>query len=252
MSKLKTSNSDIVKMVLEHPDREEIITKLISEVDVDDINEWLKAKYINVDERKFIISTKNLLTFKDNHLDIYTIIQEDLNKTKTNQIEDLNLAIQGTPAYHRALEKLAGEEVNIKDTVRKMVVNIETRISQIYDILMEDPQNLRNDITLINWFNVLAGILEKYDIILNGSPSTNINVQNNINIQVIDDHINVVYDIIKEILNHLDYDTSLLFIEMFNERMEKLKSSNQDIIPIEQRLNATTALNQAVSAKFNR
>ena len=95
----------------------------------------------------------------------------------------------------------------------------------MFDIIQEDPQNFRNDRVLIGSFNTLAGILEKYDTILNGSPDQ-INIQNNINVQVFDEHISVIYNVIKEILSKLDYDTSILFMDMFNDEMKKLKHSS--------------------------
>ena len=228
----------IVSKILEHPDKDEILSKLLSDVPITDIYEFLKARYIGPDEQKFIISEKSLSTFKKEYLDIYQIMRDDIAKTKSNMTtsqEQLEFEIQGSPAYHKALEKYINSEVDIKTIIKKLVVNAETRIAEIYDIIREDPRNIKIDRTLIEWFNTLAGILEKYDTILNGNPEQ-INIQNNINIQVLDKHINVVYDIIREILAKLDYEVSLQFVDMFNEAMAKLKNEQISNLSIETRL----------------
>src|ERR1700733_14623072 len=237
------SNANIANRIISHPDKEEIIAKMLSSVSNTDIAEWLNAKYNQITEKKFIFSEKSLSIFQKEYLDFYTIMKDDLTKSKSNLTapEQLQQEIQGTPAYHKALEKYADSEVDIKTMLKKLVVNAETRISQMFDIIQSDPDNFKGDRTLIEWFNTIGTILEKYDAILNGAPDQ-INIQNNINIQVVDDHINVVYNIIKEILSNLDYDTSLLFIDRFNEEMKKLKSKPDVILPIDERMKEATIL----------
>jgi hypothetical protein len=240
----------VCENILNHPDKEEIINKMLSGISIADINEWLKFKYVSVSEEKFVLSEKVLTSFKKDYLDIYSIIKEDLSKSKSNLSapEELREEIQGSQKYHKILEKYANAEVDIKQTVKKCVVAIETRASQVFDQIQEDPRNFRNDNILIEWFNTLTGVLEKYDQILNGNPEQ-INIQNNINIQIVDKHINVVYNIIKEILTKLDYDTSLLFIDMFNDAMKNLKSDD-NMISLENRLNEAKIMSEKIENKI--
>ena len=64
-------NKNAFQKIKNHPDLEEIISKLIIGISVKDINEWLKAKYTLVSESKFILSEKTIKSFQDNYLDIY-------------------------------------------------------------------------------------------------------------------------------------------------------------------------------------
>lgn len=241
-------SKNIALKILEHPDKDEIITKLLSGVSVADIHEWLEAKYVNVGEKKFALSDKIISTFQKEYLDIYSIIKEDIAKTKTklSSDEDLKIEIQGTPQYRKILEKYASDELDIKVTVKKMVATIETRIEQIFDQIQEDPRNIKMDRTLIEWFNSLTALVEKYDTILNGSPDQ-INIQNNINIQILDNHINLVHNLITEILSKLDYDTSLLFIEMFNEGLQKLNIETAKLLPQEVRMTEAKVLSEVIT-----
>jgi hypothetical protein len=249
------AKSNIAKVVIEHPDKDEIITKLLSNVSVSDIHEWLEAKYVNVNENKFVLSEKVISTFQKDYLDMYSIIRDDVAKTKSNKItaeEELKQEIQGSPTYHKILEQYANNEVDIKIIVKKLVATIETRAAQVFDQIQDDPLNNRGDRILIEWFNTLITVLEKYDTILNGNPDQ-INIQNNINIQIVDEHINVVYNIIKEILAKLDYDTSLLFIDMFNEEMKKLEPLKEKvIIPQQERIKEAKILNEVIAGKLEK
>lgn len=248
-------SKNIALKILEHPDKDEIISKLLSGIPVSDISEWLDAKYVSVGEKKFALSDKVISSFQKDYLDIYNIIKDDIAKTKTNKLtaeEELKLEIQGSPQYHKILEKYVNNEVDIKVIIKRLVATIETRAAQVFDQIQEDPRNIKMDRTLIEWFNTLTVVLEKYDTILNGNPDQ-INIQNNINIQIVDQHINVVYNVIKEILSKLDYDTSLLFIDMFNEEMKKLEPLKAKmVLPQEERMKEAEVLSEVINGKVEK
>jgi hypothetical protein len=246
------AKTNLALTIKNHPDFEEILCKLIENAEIKDIHEWLAAKYDVVSEKQFIISIKNLKSFKDNYLDFYTAIREDVVKTKHNisAREELKLEIQGTPAYHNALEKYATAEMDIKLIAKRLAAALEVRLSQVFDLIQEDPRNIKMDRTLIEWFNTFFQYVKDFDAIQNGTPDQ-INIQNNINIQVIDDHINVIYEIIKEILSKLDYDTSLEFINMFNERMQKVKAPTIDVLPVATRMEEAKLIESSIITKLD-
>ena len=75
-----------LKKILDHPDLEEIISKLLIGISSKDIHSWLKSKYTNVSESKFVISEKALTSFQDNYLDLYNHIKNDLLKTQQSNL----------------------------------------------------------------------------------------------------------------------------------------------------------------------
>jgi hypothetical protein len=244
---------DVAKSILNHPDKDEILSKLTADVSPIDISEGLAARYSAPSEKKFALTTKAITTFKKDYLDIYSIIQDDLATTKSNLTasEEITQEIQGSFQYHKALERYVDNEIDIKTTVKKMVANIELRASQVFDDIQNDTQNTRNDRILREWFDSLLLVLEKYDSILNPINPEQVNIQNNINIQVVDNHINSVYNVVKNILEKLDYDTSILFIDMFNEEMGKLKSTESPtILPQQERMETVKILSETITTKL--
>jgi hypothetical protein len=245
------SKIDIAKTILNHPDKDEILARLISGVSPADISEGLCARYSAISEKKFALSTRSITTFQKDYLDFYSIIRDDAEKLKSSPEEQLAIELQNSPKYHKALEKYVDIEVDIKTMLKKMIINVETRVSQMYDLIQEDNRNIKMDRVIIEWLNLMITVLEKYDSILNPINPEQINIQNNINIQVVDDHINVVYGIIKNILEKLDYDTSILFIDMFNEEMKKLKSNTvPTILPQEERVAGAKILSETITTKL--
>jgi hypothetical protein len=261
----KKIKENTAKNLLSHPNFQEIIAKIASGISCADISEALRYQYESVSEQQFQLSEKILQDFKDNYFDFYNTVKEDAATLKLgnsqnqseNQLsayDELQQQIENNPTYFKILEKYAENEVDIKMTVRRLIASAELRISQMFDLIQEDPRSFKPDRTLVEWFNTLSNILEKYDTILNGTPDQ-INIQNNVNIQIVDQHIGLVYNIIKETLEGLDYDASLQFISRFNEEMEKLKSPSSNSIPPppqETRIQDAKILETKISDKLNK
>jgi hypothetical protein len=246
------NKTNLIK-ILEHPDKEEIISKSVIGISSADIAEWLKAKYTNPGESKFVLSERSIKSFQDNYLDLYTCIKDDILKTKQFQIspeQQLELSVKNNKAYKEKMLELAGKEVDIKTMITNMIVAIETRAAQVFDTIQDDPRNMRTDRILIEWFDLLGGTLEKYHKLVNGAPDQV--VQHNVTLQVVDQHINVFYDVIREVLSQMDVETSLYFMEVFNEKMSKLKSpTSKDYANPDLRLAEAKIINENINNKLN-
>lgn len=246
-------NKSNLDKILNHIDREEIISKLIIGISAKDIHEWLEAKYTNASERKYVLTEKIIKNFQDNYLDLYSYIKEDILKTKQNlQLspeEQLELSVKNNKNYKEKMLELAGKEIDIKSMITNMIVAIETRAAQVFDTIQEDPRNMRTDRILIEWFDTLGNILEKYHKLVNGAPDQVI--QHNVTLQVVDQHINVFYEVIKEVLSQMDVETSLYFMEVFNEKISRLKAPDKENVTTDLRLAEAKILNENINNKLN-
>lgn len=249
-------NKNALKKILDHPDKDEIISKLVIDIPTKDIYDWLKSKYTNVSEAKFVIAEKSIKSFKENYLDIYSMIQEDLSKTRsaitTSTEDNLQLSIKNLPAYKNIMLQTVNEELDIRKIIKGLCIAIETRLSQVFDEIQEDPRNIntRVDRLLIDYAEVLGNILEKY-YKFTESPADQI-VQHNVTLQVVDQHISVFHDVIREVLSQMDLETSLYFMEVFNEKMAKLKAPDKETgTNSEMRLAEAKLLNETINKKIN-
>jgi hypothetical protein len=247
--------------ILSHPDREEVLAKIQIGRSYQDISEWLKSKYTLPSEKKFIISVNALKKFSEDYLDIYNVIQEDLAKTRqslsTQSEEQLQLTLQNSPGYKNLLIKSAEQELDIRKTIKNLCVAIETRLAQVFDEIQanyqDDPRNInmKVDRLLIEYTQVFGDILDKYYKFTEGPTVGQVSVQNNITLQVMDEHISVFHDVIKEVLSNMDLETSLYFMEVFNEKMQKLKMPDKTITPSDVRLAEAQVLNETITNKLN-
>jgi hypothetical protein len=246
----------ILQKILDHPDRDEIVGKLAINISPQDVSEWLSGKYIAAGDKKYLLTAKNLQSFKDNHLDVYQVIKNDFAKTKvaiTQGTEDqLQLAIQNNPTYKQMVIDTVSKEMDVKATIKHFATAIETRFAQIFDIVQEDPRNINTKVerVMIEYADVFKGVLELCYKILNEGPDQVI--QHNITVQHIDQHITFFYEAIKKVLSQIDHESSMYFMELFNEEIAKAQDpALRTIQPVEERLAQVKVINETINEKIN-
>lgn len=249
-------SKNALKKFIEHPDKDEIISKLLIGISSKDINEWLVGKYTNPAEKKFVISEKDLKGFQANYLDIYNMIRNDLVKTKqamVNSTEDeLDLSLQNNITYRNKLMEGVDNEIDVRKIISNLARNIEIRLAQVFDQIQEDPRNINTkvDRLLIDYAEIFGNILEKY-YKFTESPADQV-IQHNVTLQVVDQHISVFHDVIKKVLSQMDLESSLYFMEVFHEEMSKLKMVDKDApLSPEIKLAEAKLLNETINKKIN-
>jgi hypothetical protein len=246
----------VMSKFLEHPDKDEIISKLAMDIPPQAIHDWLEAKYSAVNgDPKIVLPVANLKEFKNTYLDIYKIIKEDVVKTQNKDpSKEMELALKNNKAYRNKINELAGKEVDIKQMLVKMILAVETRAGQVFDMIQENPENLRSDRIAMEWFDHLGSALERYQKFEANLTANNNTVQHQHVLTVqLDQHVNMFQSVVKDILAEMDVDMSMKFMEMFSERMNKLKEAQAVAAPpnnTELRLAEVTTVHNVINNKL--
>lgn len=241
------------KRIVEHIDRDEIISKISANIPLEDIHEWLKAKYSLGAEKQYVLSVQALKSFKANYFDFYQALKGDLALAKSPLASDsLELAVKTSPAYHDALLNVANHELDLKLTISKLCAAIETRLSQVHDLIQDeyynDPRSLNTkmDYLLIQYVNAFTPLLEKANKIINEAPDQII--QHNVSVQHIDQQVAVFYEAIRETLSEMNIEFAMIFMEHFSEKIKKLRDPTT--IPAN-RLQEVKTLNAAINGALD-
>lgn len=251
-------NKTSFKKILEHPDKDEIISKLVIGMSAKDIHDWLASKYTNVSEAKFVISEKSIKSFQDNYLDMYNYMLEDISKTKaaltpTGSVEDqLELAVQSNPTYNSKMIEIASENLDVRQMVSRLCAAIEVRFAQVFDEIQSDPRNIntRVDRMLKEYGELLGTLLDRY-YKFTEEKSDQI-VQHNVAIQIVDQQVSILHNALKEVIAEFDNERSLQFMEKVNDRISKLKMPSSDKDPsYEDRLADAKILSETINKKIN-
>mgnify|MGYP003348694343 CR=1 FL=1 len=202
--------------------------------------DWDK-NFNNKEEIEMIKKT----SFLYNHIKIDLIKTQQSNLSLSAQAE---LSVKDNKAYKDKMLQLAENELDIKKMLSNMIIAIETRAAQVFDEIQEDPRNMRMDRVLIEWFDTLGSTLEKYHKLVIGAPDQVI--QHNVNIQTVDKYSDVFVEAIKETLSEMDLEYSLKFMELYNEKINKLKFNSENK-NTESRLAEAKIINETITSKLN-
>lgn len=234
--------------LLTHPDKDEIISKLLTGIKPRDISDWLKLKYPDQKEQGHLRLSSNILKdFVDNNLDLYNTLKNDVAGAKNNQTppKDIADSLKNNKTYKERLNELADQEIDIKKIMVETIFIIKQRVEQVFDKVQENPQNIKPDYTLIKWFEILLSASEKFQKIVNEAPD--MVVQHNISVQMVEQHTVVLQDAIREVMLEMDPQMAFLFMEKLNAKMAVLQEPNHQTISPDKRL----AEVKVISTKVN-
>lgn len=208
--------------ILTHPEAEEIISKLVSGISPKDVSEYLKVKYSGKDEAHLKLSAALLKEFIDSNLNLYQTLNNDIQAVKNGTLDKkISAALKNNKTYQERMVEAANVEIDIKQMMKSVYVMLTSRIEQYFDKVQLNPENLKPDYGLIKYFEMMLNYVEKYDKIINQSPDQVI--QHNVTVQVMDQYVTLMQDSIRQTLAEMDSDAANLFMERFNENLNKLQ-----------------------------
>lgn len=218
-------------LVTDHPDYEEIVSKIATGTNPKDIIQWLRIKYSDKEQKHLQLNSKLLQEFIDKHVDLDAHLKRDVLAVKTgdNSLSEYKIAasLVNNKTYMERLQQLADTKVDIKKMITELVLMCRARMEQVFDRIQENPSTVKTDYVLIKYFETLFIAMEKFDKIVNNSPDQiiQVNIQNQISEQL----ITVFQEAIRETLTHIDAESALLFVEIITDKMTSLKLPKQMI-----------------------
>lgn len=238
----------IALQVLDHPNKDEILSKLIIGTTCADIHEWLDAKYGALGNKNLVISASGLSKFKDEYLEYTVRLRDDLTKMQT-KIRDpeteVNLALADNKDYENKLVKHLDREIDIKNRMIDMFEMANERLAQINANIQQNPGSFKADRYMIDWFDKIGMFLEKYHKIVLAVPETT--VQHNITLNVVDQHAAAIQNAIKRTLTQFDVEISLKFMEALTSELSVLKETKEGFLPLEDRYIEAQLLDEEVN-----
>lgn len=219
--------------ILSHPDKDEIISKLVTGIKPKDVSDWLKLKYTDKEQGHLRVSSKILQEFVENNLDLYNVLQNDISGVKQDK-KEISDSLKNNKTYQERIVEIADKELDIKRLLIETGHIIRQRVEQVFDKIQENPQNFKPDYTLIKWLETLLSFTDKYQKIVNEAPDTV--VQHNVNIQIVEQHTIMLQDAIRETMAEVDSDMAFNFLEKLNAKMSLLQCPQHQVMSQDKKL----------------
>lgn len=238
--------------ILSHPDKDEIISKLLTGSDPKDVSQWLKLKYAEKNQTHLRLSIKILQDFsKSQYMNFYDQFKSDLVAEKSDNSKlDKKMAdsLYNNKTYRERINEVADKEINIRERFLSLDLMIRDRIEQVFDKIQEDPGGFKGDYIFIKYVEQYLSLIEKYNRDVNNAPDQII--QHNHTVQYVDQNLAAMQEGIRDALLELDPELTALVMEKITERLSKIKAPTE-LQPTTQddRLNQIKSLQEAVVIK---
>jgi hypothetical protein len=224
--------------IINHPDKEKIIEKLLSGESLKEIESWLEKKYPR--SKRLQISYMTLQKFRSENLNIKGDVLDDIKNKKT-EIDKKNLEIetkmivQSSNAYRQKIDEIASSELDVTRRLLEMDRLVNSRIEYYFNIL-ETGGSIKEDKMFLEYVNTMKGLMQDWKKYIEGVADKKI--EHNININVVNEHARILKETILEILREMDPKLIPIFVDKVSYKMRQL-DVYQDLDPKRQVIDVT-------------
>ena len=216
--------------VLRHPDKEDIIKKLLSGESVKEVERWIKEKHPR--SKRLQISYMTLQKFRAEHLNIKGDVLDEIKNrrteiTKESKEAEVRSIIVNSSSYQEKLEEIAASELDVSRRLLEMDKLITSRIEYYFNLL-QNGGSLKEDKIFLEYINSLKSIMQDWKKYIEGVADKKI--EHNINLNVIDEQAKIIKQVVYEVLMEMDPDLIPVFINKIENKMKRLNYMDNDYL----------------------
>jgi len=206
--------------VLVHPDSKRIIEDLTNGVPLQEITQYLKKKFR--DKRRHI-SERTLQKFRQKYLKLDSKVVNDIQSIKAKgQEKEIMANIEATSAYQDKINSIADTHLDVANKIIQLDNIIEDRIEYWFNAIKSgEASPSAADKEMRQYMDRQILLLQQYKKFVEGMADKTIDY--NVNVTVLNDQIDMIKNVIKEVLVELDPETSILFMEKFNRKLNNIQ-----------------------------
>jgi hypothetical protein len=210
------------KKVLNHPDKEDLISKLLEGDSVKEVERWLREKYPRT--KRLHVSYMTLQKFRAEHLNLKGEVLGDIKNRRTEVDKEAveaetRMVIQNSSAYQRKIEEIADGNLDVSKRLLEMDSLINSRLEFYYNLL-QNGGTLREDKIFIEYINTMKGLMQDWKKYVEGVADKKI--EHNININVVNEQAKVLKETVIDVLSEISPDLITVFVERLEVRTRAL------------------------------
>lgn len=219
---------DTFPKILNHPDRDQIISRLTKGESVREISNWLKEKYDENENNQ--ISSALLDQFRRKYLNLHGTILEDLKlKIKEQQCEEVKDGIKDlvkrNPTYNDKLKEFVDDQIDVKKRLHQFLNAAETRFAQLFDITQNNPNNYKPDRVMIEWLKSMLELVKEIRKV-DGAPDQII--QHNVAVQAVEDESAIIQQAIINTFSKLEIELASALMDDFQKTVQELREAKSN------------------------
>jgi len=217
--------NDHLKKVSLHPNKEEIIEKLVNGESIREIVKWLDAKYGKSPKLHHLkVSLPTLQAFRKEVLKLDGQVLKDLQEQRKKQDAELEAgvikqAVTSTNAYRDRLNKIADKHLDVATKIIQLDAVIGDRIEHWYN-LIKSGEGLpdKSDYELRKYIDQQMVILRDWKKLVEGMADKRVDY--NVNITVMNEQIQTIQTVIRDLIcEEMGPEKAIEFLEKLSNRL---------------------------------
>ena len=222
--------ADFTKLI-DHPEKQSIISKLVSGDSAKVVAQYLKDKYPKPDEGHLRIPATTLQEFMDTYANhhgyIKKIVQGNADSKLDKKIQE---SLMDNRTWRDRVVGVAEKEFNYLEKLHNILTILEARTEQMFDMIQSDPESTRNDYIFNKHLEQLMMVIEKCDKIKNDRPDIRVE-HHHYTMQMVEQQSFAFQDAIRRVLERMGPEYSSLFMDLLKEEMSKINPREINPLP---------------------
>ena len=216
--------------ILNHPNKEVIIKKLLNGESVKNVESWLAKEYSKPKEKKYRISFVTLQHFRKNYLNLEGDVLESIKQAKeddilSNKEVEKKATIAGSNAYQEKINVILNEKIDVTRKLIEMEALISSRLEYYFNT-MQTGSSLQVDKVFLDYIKAQQDIMRDWKKLVEGMADKKI--EHNININIINEQITVLKSVVYETLRDLDPKLIPVFMEKINAKLNVMNYNSNE------------------------
>lgn len=219
---IKDDKEKKLNKVFTHPEKEEIISRLLRGESVKGVEEWLRNKHPR--KRKLWVSYATLQKFRKDHLHLEGEVLENIKAAK-RESDDTSLELEAkailatSNAYQQKISEIANTELDANRKILEMLTLVGSRIEYYFNAvnLQDGKDIMKKDRMFMDLLNTQKGLIQDWKKYVEGIADKTID--HNISVTVVNEQVTVLKNIVFEVLQDLDPDLIPIFVEKVNSKL---------------------------------
>jgi hypothetical protein len=239
------------KKIIDHPEKQIIISKIVSGESPKDISNYLKDKYPKTDEGHLRIPATTLQEFKDKYADHQAYVQKVISNECDSKLDKkIAESLLNNKAWKERLVQVAGEEIDFKQKLKNLLHILEIRAEQVFDLIQANPESTKADYVFTKYMELAMLVIEKGDKLVNEKPD--IRIEHTYSVQMVEQQTVAFQEAIRRVLERMGSEYSSIFMDLLNEELSNMNPKEINPAPTKKELeknreNVTKMLTEAES-----
>lgn len=212
--------ADLNKLV-SHPDKENIIQRLISGDSPKTVSTYLKEKYSNADDSHLRLPSTVMQDFLDTYANHHGYIQKVIKNECDSKLEkEIAKSLLNNKTFKERIHEEASKTLDLNDKIRGIITILEARAEQLFDHIQSNPESTKADYIFTKYMELFMLALEKADKIINKAPD--VRIEHTYTVQMVEQQSAAFQEAIRRVLERMSPEFTYTFMDLLQQEMQKL------------------------------